>query len=271
LSRRPKRCCRMARRQASDRQVHLKSAQEMASMREAGRVVAVVLRQLQAAVRPGVKTKELDELAETTIMQMKAEPAFKGYGGYPATLCASINDEVVHGIPGERELEEGDIVGLDVGAIVEGFYSDGAVTVAVGSVSARARRLMKVTREALDLGIAQARAGKTVGDIAGAIERHVEKHGYSVVRELSGHGIGRNMHEAPQVPNFTAGAPAGQMRLRLEPGMTVAIEPMVNEGGAEVVRSSDGWTYRTRDGGLSAHYEHSVAVTENGAEVLTRA
>lgn len=259
----------MARRAAADRQVHLKSADEIGKMREAGRIVAVVLRELQEAVRPGLRTEELDELAERTILSMGAEAAFKGYGGYPATLCVSVNDEVVHGIPGDRELKDGDIVSLDVGAIVDGFYADGATTVPVGSASESARPLMRVTKQALDLGIAQARRGKTVGDIAAAIERHVEKHGYSVVRELSGHGIGRNMHEAPQVPNFTVGAAAGQLRVRLEPGMTLAIEPMVNEGTADVVRSEDGWTYRTRDGRLSVHYEHTVAVTDDGAEVLT--
>lgn len=248
----------------------MKSAEELEKMREAGRVVAVVLHELQDAVRPGVRTRELDEMAERVILRMGALPAFKGYGGYPAALCVSVNDEVVHGIPGERELKEGDIVSLDVGAIVDGFYADGAATVPVGSVSEKARRLMRVTKQALDLGIAQARGGKTVGDIAAAVERHVEKHGYSVVRELSGHGIGRNMHEAPQVPNFTVGASAEQLRVGLEPGMTLAIEPMVNEGTAEVVRSSDGWTYRTRDGGLSVHYEHTVAITENGPEILTR-
>jgi methionyl aminopeptidase len=251
-------------------QVRLKSPQDIERMGAAGRVVAIVLRQVAAAVRPGITTGELDEMAERLITELGAKPAFKGYGNYPATLCVSVNDEVVHGIPGERVLNAGDIASLDVGAIVDGFYADAARTVAVGTVSPQAKRLMRVAREALELGIAQARPGATIGDIATAVERHVERNGYSVVRDLSGHGIGRDMHESPQVPNFTSGASRRQLRFAIEAGVTLAIEPMVNEGGPEIVKADDGWTYRTRDGSLSAHFEHTIAVQESGPEILTR-
>lgn len=251
-------------------QVQLKSPQEIEKMRAAGRVVAMVLQQVSAALRPGITTRELDEMAESLIMEMGCRPAFKGYANYPATMCISVNDEVVHGIPGERVLEPGDLVSLDVGAIFEGFYADAALTASVGAASPQARRLMRVTKEALHLGIAQAKPGATIGDVATAVERHVEKNGYSVVRDLSGHGIGREMHEPPQVPNFVSGASRRQLRLPIEVGTTLAIEPMVNEGGPEILRDGNGWTYRTRDGHLSAHFEHTIVVRESGPEILTR-
>jgi len=251
-------------------QVQLKSPQEIEKMRAAGRVVAMVLQQVSAALRPGITTRELDEMAESLIMEMGCRPAFKGYANYPATMCISVNDEVVHGIPGERMLEPGDLVSLDVGAIFEGFYADAALTASVGAAGPQACRLMRVTKEALDLGIAQAKPGATIGDVATAVERHVEKNGYSVVRDLSGHGIGREMHEPPQVPNFVSGASRRQLRVPIEVGTTLAIEPMVNEGGPEILRDGNGWTYRTRDGHLSAHFEHTIVVQESGPEILTR-
>jgi methionyl aminopeptidase len=237
-------------------------------MRRAGQIVALTLDRLSAAALPGVTTRELDRMAEATIRSFGAAPTFYGLYGYPAHICVSIGDEVVHGIPGERALESGEIVSFDVGATVEGMMADGAVTVGVGPISAAAQRLVGVTREALYKGIEQARSGKRVGDISAAIQRHVEAHGYAVVRKLVGHGVGREMHEPPQVPNFVDRGSADSPELT--PGMTLAIEPMVNEGTWEVVQDRDGWTYRTRDGSLSAHFEHTIVVTVEGHEILTR-
>lgn len=246
-------------------QVTRKGPAEVAAMRQAGRVVAETLRRLGAAVAPGVQTAELDRLAEATAAEMGAVPSFKGYGGFPASVCVSVNDEVVHGIPGPRVLAAGDLVSIDFGAIAEGWQADAAVTVPCGAVSALARRLLQVTREALYLAIDQARPGRGLVDIAAAVQGHVERNGFSVVRELVGHGIGREMHEPPQVPNFVEGA----SRLALQAGMTLAIEPMVNAGSEQVRQDADGWTFRTRDGSLSAHFEHTVAVTADGAAILT--
>jgi methionyl aminopeptidase len=217
------------------------------------------------AVRPGLTTAELDRLAETVIRDCGARPAFKGYRGFPASICPSINEEVVHGIPGPRALQEGDIVGIDVGAELHGWYGDAALTFAVGAVSDEASRLMRVTQEALMLGLQQARAGNRVGDISHAVQSHAEAHGFTVVRDLVGHGIGRAMHEEPAVPNFGL---AGKGP-RLEVGQVLAIEPMVNAGGAAVVTRDDGWTVATKDGRLSAHFEHTVAVGPNGPEILS--
>ena len=251
-----------------DREIIVKSAAEIARMRRAGQVVALTLQRLAQAARPGVTTGELDRIAEATIRSFGATASFYNLYGYPAHICASVNDEVVHGIPGDRALKEGDIISFDVGATVEEMIADGALTVGVGPISPEAERLLRVTREALRLGLKQARAGKRVRDVAQAVQRHVESHGYSVVRQLVGHGVGRAMHEAPQVPNFVdAGAPG---REALVPGMTLAIEPMVNQGGAEVVQDRDGWTYRTQDGSLSAHFEHTVVVMDQGCEILTQ-
>ena len=236
-------------------------------MRRAGQVVALTLERLAQAAKPGVTTGELDRIAEATIRSFGAAASFHNLYGYPAHICASVNDEVVHGIPGERELREGDIVSFDVGATVDGMIADGAVTVGVGLVSPEAERLLRVTREALYQGLQQARAGHRVRDIAQAVQAHVESHGFAVVRKLVGHGVGRAMHEAPQVPNFVdTGAPGHEA---LAPGMTLAIEPMVSQGKADVVQEPDGWTYRTKDGSLSAHFEHTVAVTEHDCEILT--
>ena len=243
-----------------------RSAAELERMRAAGRLVAEVLTALAARVAPGVTTADLDAVAETLIADAGATPAFKGYHGYPATICSSINEEVIHGIPsGQRRLQEGDIVSLDVGASLNGYYGDSAVTVAVGRVAEEAARLLRVTDEALYKAIETVRPGSRVSDIGHAVQRHVEAHGFSVVREFVGHGIGQRMHEEPQVPNY---GDAGRGP-RLAEGMVLAIEPMVNAGKPAVKVLSDGWTAVTRDKSLSAHFEHTVAVTAEGAWILT--
>ena len=242
-----------------------KSPSEIDRMREASLIVAEVLARLSAMVAPGVTTAALDAEAEKLVRQAGAEPAFKGYRGYPATLCASVNDEVIHGIPSPRALVDGDIVSLDMGVKLGGFYGDSAVTVPVGRVSDQALELLRVTREALERGIAQVRTGGRVSDIGHAVQRHVEAHGFSIVREFVGHGIGASLHEEPQIANY---GEAGRGP-RLAEGMTLAIEPMVNMGRPGVKMLADGWTAVTRDGSLSAHFEHTVAVTRNGPLVLT--
>jgi methionyl aminopeptidase len=244
----------------------LKSPQEIERMRASNRVVAEILQRVGAAVRPGVKTRELNALAEDLLRKYKARSAFKGYNGYPAVLCTSVNEEVVHGIPSDRVLKEGDIVSLDFGAVLDDYYGDAAITVPVGAISEEARRLLRVTEEALGKAIEQARPGNHVGDISAAIQEHVESRGFSAVRDFVGHGIGRFMHEKPQIPNF--GSPGRGVRLK--PGMTLAIEPMINAGGYGVEVLEDGWTAVTRDRSLSAHFEHSVAVTENGPDILSQ-
>lgn len=236
-------------------------------MRQAGRIVAEVLAALQERVRPGVNTAELEELAYQIITKHKAIPSFKGYRGFPASLCASINEEVVHGIPNEKRcLKEGDIVSFDVGAICQGYHGDAAVTVGVGEVAEAARELLAVTAGALAAGIAQSRAGNRTGDVSWAIQDYAESRDYSVVREYTGHGIGLQMHEDPQIPNY--GQP--ERGTLLKPGMTFALEPMVNEGDWRTRVLADNWTVVTRDGKLSAHFEHTIAVTEGEPEVLTR-
>jgi len=247
--------------------VYTRNPSEIDAIRAAAQLVARTLEMLGREVRPEVTTGELDRLAETFIRDHGGRPAFKGYRGFPASICPSVNDEVVHGIPGSRGLKEGDLVGIDVGVEMDGFYGDAAMTFPVGRVSDEALRLMQVTREALMLGIAQARAGQRIGDISHAIQSHVERHGFSVVRSLVGHGIGREMHEEPQVPNY--GPPDRGPRLMA--GQVLAIEPMVNVGGPEVVTKDDGWTVVTKDGSLSAHFEHTVAVGTDGADILSAA
>jgi methionyl aminopeptidase len=234
-------------------------------MARANRIVVDALDALEAAAVPGTTTREMDRIARECIEKAGARPAFLGYRGYPATLCISVNEEVVHGIPGSRKLREGDIVGLDLGCIVDGFFGDAARTVAVGRVSEEALRLMKATREALFAGIDACRPTRRVGDIGHAVQTHAESHGYSVVREFVGHGIGTSLHEEPQVPNY---GPPGR-RERLVPGMCLAIEPMVNVGRPEVEVLADGWTAVTRDRSLSAHFELSVAVTLLGPWILS--
>lgn len=240
-------------------------------MARAGAIAAEALQAAAAAVQPGVSSLELDQVAEAVIRGHGAAPSFKGYRGYPGTLCVEINDVVVHGIPRRDEVvREGDIVGLDVGAYYQGFHGDTATTVPVGDVSAEAKRLLTVTEQALWVGIRQATAGNTLGDISRSIQRFVEEHGFSCVRDLVGHGIGRQMHEPPQVPNFYEPRQFADYDLRLRPGMVLAIEPMVNAGGWELQLEGDGWTMRTADGRLSAHVEHTVAVTKDEPLILTR-
>ena len=243
-----------------------RSAAELEQMREAGRLVGEVLTELAAAVTPGVSTADLDELAEKRIRQAGATPAFKGYHGYPATICASINDEVIHGIPsGRRVLNEGDIISIDVGASLDGYFGDSALTLPVGPISESAAALLRVTEEALYKAIDEAKPGKRVSDIGHAVQKHVEAYGFSVVREFVGHGIGQRMHEEPQIPNY--GEPGHGPRLA--EGMVLAIEPMVNAGTAAVKVLADGWTAVTRDKSLSAHFEHTVAVTAGEPWILT--
>lgn len=245
--------------------VTLKSVREIQLMREAGRVVARVLEALKAKAAPGITTAELDEEAERLIRKLGAIPSFKGYHGYPATICASINEQVVHGIPDGRRLNEGDILSVDVGAILKGYHGDAAVTLPIGAVSPEARRLLEVTEGALWAGIAKARAGLHTGDISAAIQEWAESRGMSVVREYTGHGIGRQMHEDPQIPNFGR---AGTGHI-LREGMTFALEPMVNLGTWKTKVLGDGWTVVTEDGRLSAHFEHTIAVTDGEPLVLT--
>jgi len=245
--------------------VYLRDRREIEAIREAAQLVARTLDLLGREVRPGMTTAALDRLAETFIRDHGGRPAFKGYRGFPATICPSVNEEVVHAIPGPRRLEEGDVVGVDVGVEMGGYYGDSARTFAVGKVSDEAERLMQVTREALMAGIERARGGNRVGDISHAIQTYVERHGYSVVRSLVGHGIGREMHEEPPVPNF--GPPDRGPRLMI--GQVLAIEPMVNVGGSDVVTRDDGWTVVTKDGTLSAHFEHTLAIGPNGPEILS--
>ncbi|MFC1871261.1 type I methionyl aminopeptidase [Chloroflexota bacterium] len=243
----------------------IKSDREIAVMKQAGRVVAKVLRILSEQVRAGMKTRELDVIAARELKKLGAEPSFKGYHGFPANLCVSVNDEIVHGIPGERVLREGDIVSLDLGAILDGFQGDAAVTVGIGEISPRAKDLIEITRAALDAGINTACPGARLGDVSAAVQNYAESRGYSVVREYTGHGIGRKMHEDPQIPNF--GVPGtGPV---LQKGMALAIEPMVNIGDWRTSLGDDHWLVLTADGSLSAHFEHTIAITDNGAEVLT--
>jgi methionyl aminopeptidase len=243
----------------------LKSKREIEKMAVACRIVAEVLQEIVQAVRPGVTTLELDALAEQGIKTRGGIPAFKGYRGFPSTLCASINEQIVHGIPSKRRLRAGDIVGLDLGAKWEGYYGDAAVTVPVGKVSSEAENLVAAAREALAIGIKQVEVGRHLSDISHAIQHYTEGRRYSVVRDFVGHGIGTALHEAPQVPNF---GPPGRGP-RLKAGMILAIEPMVNLGGADVEILDDGWTVVTIDGQLSAHFEHTVAILDEGPQVLT--
>lgn len=255
-----------ARSSMEDRHVHLKSAEEIEKMREANRIVAEILEGLKEKVRPGVTTEDLDRYAEDGLKERKAKSAFKGYRGYPKALCTSVNSQVVHGIPSRTPLKDGDLLSIDFGAYYKGFYGDAAITIPVGNVSDEALRLKKIAEEALYAGIEKACIGNRLSDISFAIQSLVERNGFSVVREFVGHGIGRSLHEEPQVPNF--GSPG--LGVRLKAGMVLAIEPMINAGGSEVKVLQDGWTAVTKDGSLSAHFEHTVAITEDGPVILTR-
>ncbi len=247
--------------------VALKSKRELEIMREAGRIVAEILLILRERCVAGATTRDLDRIAEEETLRRRARPAFKGYRGYPGSLCASVNEEVVHGIPGGRELKSGDIVGLDFGVIYEGYCGDAAMTVPIGRVSSDVQNLLRVTEECLYLGIEQMVSGNHLADVSRAIQAHAESHGYSVVKEFGGHGIGRRMHEEPMVLNYVTNGRG----IRLQPGLVLALEPMVNLGADAVKILSDGWTVVTLDGKPSAHFEHTVAVTENGPDILTKA
>ncbi|MCB1197577.1 MAG: type I methionyl aminopeptidase [Deltaproteobacteria bacterium] len=246
--------------------IHLKSKEEIKIMREANRIIAKTREVILPMVKPGVSTYELDQVAEDTIRSHGAIPGFKGMYDFPATLCIAINEEVVHGIPSkQRILQEGDIIGIDMGTVYKGYYGDSAVTVPVGKISEEAAQLLKVTEEALYKGIQQARPGGHLYDIGAAVSEHAEKHGYSVVRDFVGHGIGRDLHEEPQVPNYgTKGT-----GIKLQEGMVLAIEPMINGGTHAVKILEDGWTVVTKDGMLSAHFEHSIAITGDGPVILS--
>lgn len=251
----------------STKTIELKGPQELSVMRQAGGIVAAILAVLSQAARAGVSTLELDRIARDELAKRGAKPAFLGYHGFPAALCVSINSEVVHGIPSaKRFLREGDLCSLDFGCIVGGYYADAAVTVGVGKVGAKAQRLMEVTRQSLEKGIAAMRPEARLGDVSSVVQEHVEAAGFSVVRDFVGHGIGRALHEDPPVPNYGKAGTG----MRLSPGLVLALEPMVNAGGHQVRTLEDGWTAVTQDGSLSAHFEHSIVVTEDGNEVLTR-
>lgn len=243
----------------------IKSSREIEHLKRSNAIVAEVFGTLKKAIRPGMTTKELDQMTEKIILSRGALPAFKGYRGFPASLCVSINEEVVHGIPSQRKLREGDLVSLDVGVNLKGYFGDGAITLPVGEVDKEARRLLEVTERALYIGIEKAEVGNRLSDISSAIQVWVESHGFSVVRDFVGHGIGRDLHEEPQIPNF--GSP--HQGPRLEKGMVFALEPMVNEGTYEVRILADGWTVVTADGKRSAHFEHTIAITDGKAEILS--
>jgi methionyl aminopeptidase len=245
----------------------LKAPWELEILRRANRLVAATLRELANRTLPGATTLELDRFAETYLRERGAQPAFKGYRDYPFTLCASINEAVVHGFPSTRPLQEGDILSLDMGAVVDGYYGDAAVTLPIGRISAEAERLLRVTQECLDRAVRAAQPGGRLAEISRAVQEHAEANGFSVVRVFVGHGIGKALHEAPQIPNFVeAGQGRGPV---LKPGMVLAIEPMINAGGPDVRVLEDRWTAVTTDGSLSAHFEHTIAITEQGPEILT--
>jgi methionyl aminopeptidase len=245
--------------------ITFKSAAELEGMRQSSRIVAAVLGELEPLIRPGLRTRDLDLYAEKRTRELGAVPAFKGYRGYPASVCVSVNEEIIHGIPSGRILQEGDIVSLDFGVLYEGFYSDSAVTVPVGRAAPEAERLIAAAERSFFKGLAEMREGRRLSDVSAAIQASVESEGFSVIRQFVGHGIGRALHEEPQLPNF--GAPGRGPKLR--PGLTLAIEPMIAAGGHEVEVLEDGWTAVTRDRSLAAHFEHTVALTEDGPEILS--
>jgi len=245
--------------------ITIKTAEEIEIMAEAGKILATVLKEVEKMVKPGITTIELDRAAEALIVSYGAKPAFKGYDNFPYSLCASINEDIVHGFPSERILKEGDVVGLDLGVLYKGYNSDMAITVAIGNVSFEAKRLIMVTKKALKRGIKKVRPGNTVGDIGNTIQRYIEDQGLGVIRDLCGHGIGKKVHEDPRIPNFGE-RHKGEV---LKEGMVICLEPMVSMGDWHLKGSKDGYGYATKDGSLSAHFEHTIAVTKNGARILT--
>jgi methionyl aminopeptidase len=245
--------------------ITLKSAREVEAIRRSGKITAAVLTELMQKAHAGMATRELDAIAERGIRTRGGVPTFKGYRGFPASICVSINDEVVHGIPGREVLREGDLLSIDIGTTLDDYVSDSAVTVAIGNVSADSQRLLGVTQECLMLGIAAMQRGGHVGDIGAAVQGHAERHGYGIVRELVGHGVGREMHEEPQVPNYGQRGTGAKLR----PGLVLAVEPMITQGSQAVQIRKDGWTVVTADGKLAAHFEHTIVVTEQGPRILT--
>lgn len=250
--------------------IYIKTQKEIDFIRESCRIVAETLRLVSSNIKPGVTTFELDRIAEDYIRSNDAIPAFKGYSqgglpGFPGSVCTSLNDEVVHGIPGQVKIQEGDIISLDVGVLKNNYYGDAATTVAVGKISSEKKKLLEVTEKSLQLGIEQAKSGNRVHDISAAVQEYVEQNGFSVVRDLCGHGVGKFLHEDPAVPNFGKRGTGA----KLKKGMTLAIEPMVNAGGYEVITASDGWTVLTADGSPSAHFEHTILILDNSPEILT--
>jgi methionyl aminopeptidase len=245
--------------------VSIKSPREIELMRRSGKITSATLGMLMQTVRAGMTTGDVDRLAEESIRERGGIPTFIGYHGYPSSICASVNDEVVHGMPGDRVLRDGDILSIDIGTTLDGYVSDSAVTIAIGNISLAAKRLMNVTQECLMLGIAQMQKGKRIGDIGAAVQAHAEKNGYGVVRELVGHGIGTKMHEDPQVPNYGVAGKGPELRS----GLVLAVEPMITEGDRAVNTLQDGWTVVTADGKLAAHFEHTIAITDDGPRILT--
>ena len=245
--------------------ITIKTEEEIQTMRESGKILATVLKEIEKQVKPGITTLELDRAAEALILSYGAKPGFKGYDGFPYSLCASVNENIVHGYPSNYVLKDGDIIGLDLGVLYKGYNSDMAITVPVGNVSFEAKRLIMVTKKALKRGIKKTRPGNTTGDIGNTIQRYVESQGYGIVRDLCGHGIGKELHEDPKVPNF--GKRGGGEKL--VEGMVICIEPMVTAGDYKLIKSKDGYGYATKDGLLSAHFEHTIAITKKGAKVLT--
>lgn len=252
--------------------IHLKTPEEIAIMAEGGKILREILYQMAEAVRPGVTTAEIDKLARELVLswakkipEAKISSSFCGYRGFPGFVCISVNDEVVHGIPSSRVLKEGDIVGLDFGIVYKGFHTDSAITVPVGKISKEAERLLRVTKESLELGVQEVLLGNTVGDIGYAVQKHAEKNGFGIVKELVGHGVGRKLHEEPYVPNY---GKKGEGEI-LKEGMVIAIEPMITAGKPAVEIAADNWTYKTKDSSLAAHFEHTVAITKEGPKVLT--
>jgi len=246
--------------------INIKTPEEIKIMREGGEILAKIMKELEKKVKPGITTKELDRAAEALILKSGSKPSFKGYEGYPATLCTSVNQEIVHAIPSDRKLKEGDIISLDIGMKYKGLHSDMAVTLPVGKVSPEIQRLIRITRKALKRGIKKAKVGNTFGDIGNTIQRYVEDQGYNVVRELCGHGIGREIHEDPQILNY------GKRHTgpKIKEGMVFCLEPMVTVGNWKIKKSKDGYGYETADGSLSCHFEHMIAVTQNGTRILTQ-
>ncbi len=245
--------------------ITIKTEEEIKIMRESGRILATIVKKLQEMAKPGITTLELDKAAEALVLSMGGQPAFKNYNGFPYTLCASVNETVVHGYPSDYVLKDGDIIGLDLGVIYKGYYSDMAVTMAIGKVSFETKRLLDVTKKALRLGIKKAKIGNTIGDIGNTVQRFIEDQGFGVIRDLCGHGIGKELHEDPQIPNF---GKRGEGEKLVE-GMVICIEPMVSVGDYNIKKAKDGYGFATKDDSLSAHFEHTIAITKDGPAILT--